>query len=309
MDPNLQKNDKGPPVAVAVDGTRVRTIREAKKLTQLYVANVVGVTTDTISRWENNRYPSIRRENAEKLAAALEVEIQDILRREEAETVAPPAPPLSAESAVRTARFWLLSGFAILVLLLAGLYLFLHRAAPAPTAVRRAPHFAAPGTVVPVQVKVTRRQGENSGFILKEQLPEGIRLVGSIPARSSSDSLASSVKWFIPAGSASVTVSYTIQVPVSVPLGKALKLHGEIVLRSAEAKRNEAISGDDTIRIGAYHWADSNGDGRIDDDEIMPAYYVCEDMKGLGLDWKTIEEIWSGKGYRWEPERGFIVVK
>jgi type IV pilus assembly protein PilC len=51
-------------------------------------------------------------------------------------------------------------------------------------------------------------------------------------------------------------------------------------------------------------------DGRIDDDEIMPAYYLSEEMKGLGLDWKTIEAIWSGKGYRWDARaRAFEAVK
>ena len=47
--------DKSAQAIVPLDGLRARKIRETKKLTQLYVANVVGVTTDTISRWENNR--------------------------------------------------------------------------------------------------------------------------------------------------------------------------------------------------------------------------------------------------------------
>jgi transcriptional regulator with XRE-family HTH domain len=306
MDQNSAKNDKGTVPAVAVDGARVRTIREAKKLTQLYVANVVGVTSDTISRWENNRYPSIKRDNAEKLAGALEVGLEEILRKEEAEVV--PAPPATA-TALRTARFWVVSSFALTVLLLLGVYLFLHRSPPAPVAVRWAPRFGAPGAVIPVQIKVTRPRGDTSGFILKERLPEGVKMVGSLPARSSADSSDSSVKWLIPVGSASVTVSYTIQVPATEPAGKELLIDGEIVLRSVGVKRNEPISGKNAIRIGPYHWADGNGDGRIDDDEIMPAYYVCEDMKGLGLDWKTIEDIWSAKGYRWESQRGFMVVK
>ena len=45
-----------------------KEIREKKGLTQLYIATAVGVTTDTISRWENRRYPSIKTENGEKLA-------------------------------------------------------------------------------------------------------------------------------------------------------------------------------------------------------------------------------------------------
>ena len=45
---------------VKIDGARVRRLREQKGLTQLYVATAVQVTTDTISRWENKRYPSIK---------------------------------------------------------------------------------------------------------------------------------------------------------------------------------------------------------------------------------------------------------
>ena len=57
---------------VCLDGGEVKRQRELHGLTQLYVSKVVGVTTDTISRWENNRYPTIRRENAINLADALE---------------------------------------------------------------------------------------------------------------------------------------------------------------------------------------------------------------------------------------------
>lgn len=76
--------DSGKPLAggipmVSIDGVKIRLIREEKGLTQLYVATVVGVTTDTISRWENRRYPSIKKENAVKLAEALETQIEDII--------------------------------------------------------------------------------------------------------------------------------------------------------------------------------------------------------------------------------------
>ena len=64
---------------LCLDASEIRRIRESQQLTQLYVSKVVGVTTDTISRWENNRYPTIRRENALKLAEALEVPLEDIL--------------------------------------------------------------------------------------------------------------------------------------------------------------------------------------------------------------------------------------
>ncbi len=291
---------------LAVDGALIRSVRENKKLTQLYVANVVGVTTDTISRWENNRYPSIKRENAEKLAGALEVELAEILRADEAGD-SPEDEPVAP--VVGRSRWLLPSGATALLLLFLAIYLFTGRPASAPVATRWVPRFAAPGEIVPVQIKVTRQKGEDFGFILKEKLPDALRMVSALPTASGAEAPGSGIKWLVPGGSASVTVSYTLQIPASPALHKEEKLKGEIVVAARGANRTETVGGNDSILIGAYHWADANGDGRIDDDEIMPAYYICEEMKGLGLDWKIIEAIWSGKGYRWDPQSGFTVIK
>ena len=140
MDQGSDKMDKLASTNLAIDGARIRTVRETKKLTQLYVANVVGVTTDTISRWENNRYPSIKRENAEKLASALEVDLEEILRLDDeiADSIAEPALP-----AVLSARLLLWSGTVFLGVLLLALVLFMRRPETAPTAVRWIPRFAA----------------------------------------------------------------------------------------------------------------------------------------------------------------------
>jgi transcriptional regulator with XRE-family HTH domain len=307
MEQALAISDKNAAPSVAIDGARIKSVREAKKLTQLYVASVVGVTTDTISRWENNRYPSIKRDNAEKLAGALEVELDAILRQEE--DIPPPAGAAAATTTGSSGKRLLIVGLAAGALLALASFLFFRSQVPAPRAVRTAPHYAAPGEIIPLQIKITRQGGENIGFILKEKLPEGWRLVSALPASSSADPTGSEVKWLIPGGNASVTVSYTVQIPTSPAPGKAAKLQGEVVLHAAGINRTEAVVGSSGIRVGAYHWADSNGDGRIDDDEIMPAYYLSEDMKGLGLDWKTIETIWSGKGYRWDLKNGFAVIK
>ena len=78
-----------------IDGEVIRRLREEQGLTQLYVAKVVGVTSDTISRWENNRYPRIKTANAQRLAEALETEVDAIVQQPEEEDVAQtpgPAP-------------------------------------------------------------------------------------------------------------------------------------------------------------------------------------------------------------------------
>lgn len=307
MDNPAEKTEKSPLPGVAIDGTTIKSIREAKKLTQLYVASVVGVTTDTISRWENNRYPTIKRENAEKLATALDVELEEILRQGPALMEEEPTPsPLPK----RNRRRLVIAAAIVLVAVGLTIYLFIRQLAATPTAVRRLPHYAAPGEIIPVQIKVTRRDSGSRGFIIKEQLPAGWRLVKAVPAASSGEPAAAEVKWLIPGGNGPVSVSYTVQLPETAPVNGKAAFGGKIIVSTGGINRTEPIGGIADVTVGAFHWADANGDGRIDDNEIMPAYYLTEELKGLGLDWKSIEAIWRGKGYAWDKERkAFVVVK
>lgn len=309
MEDTSEKPTPSPPSALAIDGTRIKGIRETKKLTQLYVANVVGVTTDTISRWENNRYPSIKRDNAEKLADALEVALEEIVRQEEQEVL--PAEPVPAPLPQPSRLRWPIIAGAALLVLLGLLTLFVsRRQAHTPTALRTLPPFAAPGSIIPVQVKLNKGSSANKGYIIKEQLPAGWRLVSAMPPVPAGKGPTDEAKWLLPAAEGQQTVSYTVQVPQNLPLKEKVSFNGSLVTHTEEEARTEAVGGSRTVTVADRHWADRNGDGRIDDNEIMPAYYLCEEMKGLGLDWKSIEAIWNGKGYRWDPaSRTFIVIK
>src|SRR5512138_2808817 len=82
-----------PSTALRLHGDVIRQLRESRGLTQLYVAEVVGVTVDTVSRWENNRTSTVKRDNAQALARALEVELDDILRDEPPGAQPPPPEP------------------------------------------------------------------------------------------------------------------------------------------------------------------------------------------------------------------------
>ncbi len=312
MDEIREKSAPAPSPALAIDGTRIKGIRETKKLTQLYVASVVGVTTDTISRWENNRYPSIKRDNAEKLAVALEVDLEEILRQEEPEMLPREAEPESEQPSTpppARPRWGLIAGIALLLLLALILFFSRQFAAP-PTAIRVLPPFAAPGTIIPVQVRILKGSPSGKGYILKEQLPAGWSLVNANPPVPPGRGPADEAKWLLPAAEGQQTVSYTVQVPSNLPLKGKASFAGSVVTHTGEETRTEAVGGSRTITVADRHWADQNGDGRIDDNEIMPAYYLCEEMKGLGLDWKSIEAIWNGKGYRWDTtSRTFIVIR
>jgi transcriptional regulator with XRE-family HTH domain len=303
---NLEgKNGKQPLPVVAIDGMKVRSIREAKKLTQLYVASVVGVTTDTISRWENNRYPTIKRENGEKLASALEVPLEDILLTEEPQA---PETPLPADARNRGVRM-LLPVLALVAIVITAV--LVSRKAPAvPALERKLPRFGAPGDIIPVQLRISRWESMATGLIVRERLPAGWRLVASLPPASTPGGRSDEVKWLIPSGSGLDTIFYTVQVAPAAALKSTAVFDGEIVARDDGTTRKGNCGGDRTVDVAGVHWADRNGDGRIDDDEIMPAYYLTEEMKGLDLNWKTTEMIWSGKGYRWnELTRHFEVIK
>jgi transcriptional regulator with XRE-family HTH domain len=305
MENSVEKQEKSLSPGVAIDGARVRVIRETNKLTQLYVANVVGVTTDTISRWENNRYPTIKRDNAEKLAMALDVELAEILKSEEPPAAPEGQPPSHGR---RKSRVTLL--LIAIALVIAVAFLFIRHMATHPVAVRKLPRFGAPGEVIPVQIRVTRHSQDRSGFILKERLPHGWRLVASSPPAPSGQLSTREIKWLVPAGSGEITISYTAQITQAAYVKTDAAFAGSTVSSAEGFRRSEDVGGDRIVKVAGVHWADTNGDGRIDDDEIMPAYYLTEEMKGLGLDWKTIETIWNARGYLWDREKkGFTVVK
>jgi transcriptional regulator with XRE-family HTH domain len=299
MEQNSEKSEKSTLPVVAIDGVKIKSIREAKQLTQLYVASVVGVTTDTISRWENNRYPIIRRDNAEKLATALEVDPAEILKREEGGEGSAEVLSQSKQKSHRRVLFPVIT----LVVFLVAAAVFLSRQMFAiPTAERALPAFGAPGEIIPVQIKIERKDAGTEGFIVKEKLPAGWRFINSLPPAAGKAN-AEEVKWLIPAGTGPVAISYTVRIPPLAGLKTSGLFTGEVVVNVAKLSRRKSCSGDSMVTVDAVHWADENGDGRIDDDEIMPAFYLTEEMKGLGLDWDTVEAIWNGKGYRWDMQK------
>ena len=269
------------------------------------MANVLGVTTDTISRWENNRYPTIKRENAEKLAQAIEVELAEILRKEESET---PAHEVSLPDGSRHRRRQVLIS-ALLALLLSVAFVWVRQMGAVPMAERRLPGFGAPNEVIPVQLRISRKDAA-TGLIVKERLPADWRFLSSLPPAASSQAASGEVKWLIPPGSGPLRISYSVRISPAAVLKSTAAFTGEVLAPVGGITRGRSCGGDRSLTVDGVHWADRNGDGRIDDDEIMPAYYLTEEMKGLGLDWKIIEAIWSGRGYRWDPAgEAFTVVR
>jgi len=288
---------------VCIDATEVKRIREDAQLTQLYVSKVVGVTTDTISRWENNRYPTIRRENALKLAEALEVQLGDILLK--------PAADVSGSAVTsrkKSPLLWL--GFAVLLLIAIFVIGSLLSRSPLPPAVvtaeRLLPVYAAPGSTIPVQIRLTHR-AQSGGVILREYFPKGWKIVQAHPPTSSLDNVHGVARWIIKAGDDRDRVVYLVQVDSEASLESNESFQGEIVASKEGSQSAVPIQGESTVTVAPVHWVDANADGRIDDAEMLEGSFTIEDMAGVHIDWVDLENLWDAGSYAWDKQKGRFV--
>lgn len=290
---------------VCLDALEVKRIRESQQLTQLYVSKVVGVTTDTISRWENNRYPTIRRENALKLAEALSVPLVDILNKPESE---PPVEEPAAKS--RLPYLWgvLASLAVVLVLALFSVFSKSPSLPASVTAERVLPEFACPGSTIPVQIRLTHR-AKNGGIILREYFPKGWNIVQANPPASSLDNVNGVARWIIKAGDDRDRVVYLIQVDSDATLDSEQGFQGEIVASSQGNQSAVPILGESKIAVSPVHWVDSDGNGQIDDGEMLEGSFTIEDMAGVHIDWHDLEELWSAGRYVWDHKKAKFLPK
>ena len=288
-----------------IDGAKIRRKREAKGLTQLYVATFVGVTTDTVSRWENLRYQTIKRDNAEKLAEALEVSLENILLsgEEAGHGTATVQDRRRTLAAVGKIWFWV----PLLFILLFSLYWFQidERSAPVYMALRQIPDHAPPGQIFPVMITVQTQTDTPMSIIISEKLPEGLQVIDAIPAFQSLDQQKRIVKWILSV-QRKATISYIVRS------GDSLKnlvqdFKGSILIRPQKTPPI-VIAGNTTLRIEPYHWADTNKDNQVDDEEILTVYDLFQGLQGHDSLRTQLEAIWAGSGYSWdEREKRYVV--
>ena len=313
-------------VMIQIDGARIRAIREAKGLTQLYIATAVDVTTDTVSRWENKRYPTIKKENGLKLARALEVELEEILdgddeSSESIDTSEPPAPGIKSSApgtdigdgekeAVLTAqrsqpRWYNSIGHLTIVitsvLLICGALVFYRMlnidGGAATVSVTRiiSPHFIA-GQPLPVFLHIDKPDENTVSVILKESLPPGASLESALPRLSGSSE--TEIKWLTKLSHPALFF-YTV---VTTPAFSG-ELHFSGVVKNGSDDSAVAISGDTRSAPGSHHWADTDRDNRISDEEILVIYDLLSDNSGQVIDLDQLEEMWLGEGYVWNPDQ------
>lgn len=304
------------PPTVCLDGAAVRRIREEKRLTQLYVAKVVGVTTDTISRWENNRYPTVRRENLFKLGEALESPVHLLVKLDDpdhecAAQSSGEGVDAAADSALVPAKrhFSLLRLFFLLLLVVTVVVIYLVRSekppAPVPVAAdffgsRVLPYFAAPGTVIPVRVRL-KVDDVAHGYIVREHFPPGWEVIEAMPAASSIDNQDGMARWIIKQGEKHSLIVYLVRADPRSPVGMIGRFHGEIISNLDDKNQSIVLSGDTEVKVAPYTWSDLDGDSIVDDEEMLEASQAFEELNGVHLDWKELELLWDAGHYRFDP--------
>jgi transcriptional regulator with XRE-family HTH domain len=290
--------------SVSIDGEAIRRIREMKRLTQLYVSKVVGVTTDTVSRWENNRYPTIRRDNAIKLAEALEVDLEEILKQDEEIDESPVVINVNPAKSTR----WVYYVVSVAVLLIIVVLLMNNGKSQAPQmqAERILPVHAAPGSRLLVRVHLSSEK-QLKGMILRVTFPVGWKLIASEPPASGLDNEEGRARWIFRKPKLDSSVFYLLEVASDAEIGQTVQLEGELIANPDGQGAAIPVKSRNAMQVQPFHWADTNGDGIIGDLEILEVSNLLDDTGQLHLDWDRIEKFWDSGGYRWSPDSAEFV--
>lgn len=304
---------------VKIDGAKVRSLREAQGLTQLFLATTVEVTTDTISRWENKRYPTIKKENGLKLAEILGVELVDILEcedeQQEKEAQCPvqepqveqadPPPPLSApESKSRFGLYAIVFGVLVAFLFW---WFSVSQDQIHVSARRLLPSQAVPGQPFPVAITLSTESSEPVAMILTETLPKGAELLSAVPSFSAYDKEKGELKWLRKINGNQI---FAYRITVHQQPGTAVNFFGTVARRKKIGQPiSVSVKGNHGLSMADVHWADRDSDGVICDEEILTLYDVFSEIEGLGIDIDQVEEIWLGSGYVWNSESGKFDIK
>ncbi len=295
---------RSPVSRVSVDGGKIKFIRESKGLTQLYVATFLSVTTDTVSRWENGRYPTVKWENVEKLAEALDVTPEELL---DSGAGQPGGNRISGGSSAEDRR-WRKRLFPIvLVIILAivagGMLILSSRQKVfTVTATRFLPKHIAPGQPFPVVVRVESSGAQPFAFIMEEKLPINFTVLRGQPEVAAFDSGTNTVKWI---GNSRLSSPFFLAylVVTSADLQKSVDITftGRIKADNASGLEQH-IQGNSELTISNHHWVDANVDGIINDEEILTAFSSAELLRDLGVDMDLIRQIWSAGSYSWDQK-------
>lgn len=297
---------------IKIDGEKIKKLREEQGLTQLYMAAAVEVTTDTISRWENKRYPTIKQENAAKLAEALGVALEDILLKEDSPSDAVDAdtevqsgtqrPPLRRH---RLRQRLLLLGLVILIgVSLIPVWVYYHKSSTPSglRAVRIMPPRTIPGMPFPVVVEISHNSSTPTSIIIKEFLPEGCKVLQVSPPDGSATG-TDELKWI---SKLQGTQRFSYLASIEGAHSTAITFSGTVSTARSEGSIN--VAGKKEIALGRHHWADLDADGSISDQEILVVFDYYSDIDDFVINIEFIEKMWLGSHYSWDEENNQITI-
>lgn len=299
--------------SVNIDGNKIRLLREQKGLTQLYLATVVGVTTDTISRWENRRYPSVKLENGRKLAEALEVPLEELLQDPGDCSPAPEHDPPAREDGPTTSggsvgfralfarhrrSIAIGAGGLLLAALLAFTLMMVNRSDI--SAVRIMPTHTAPMLPFPVIIQLTGPIEADNTLIIREELRGDGEAVGA-SGEGTPKQFGKNPRWIGKLTNGQAAFFYLVEPGKKLRTGEEIRFGGDLIAREGQSS-GEAIDGPARIVIAPYHWADLDQDYVISDTEIRKAHATYAGVGGQLIDFNTLEELWMAGGYAWNKK-------
>jgi len=294
--------------SVDINGDKIRLVREERGLTQLYLATVVGVTTDTISRWENRRYPSIKMENARKLAEALEIPLEDLLdstgdehepdasgESVDEETRCDEHPALASRLS-RRKHLWILASLALALAAGAGgLYLWLNQSGL--QAKRIMPKQTAPNLSFPVLIDISGPIESQSSLLVRDEIEGDVEAFGAMESGKPKQ-FGKNPRWIGRLEHGKAVFLYMVTPGKKVKPEQAITFSGDFITREGQLI-GDKIGGSSQIQISPYHWADTNQDYVISDDEILSAYEAYSLPGDPSINFTALEELWLAGKYSW----------
>lgn len=288
--------------SVDINGEKIRTIREQKGLTQLYLATVVGVTTDTISRWENRRYPSIKLDNAKKLAEALEIPLEELVELEvapgsvsdqEADMAGRPKRFFPSFPAARH-RFWLLLAVILALGSLAAVaLLWFNRSGLRATRVM--PSHTAPNLPFPVLIRVNGPVDFHGTLLVRDALHGEGEATGA-PEEGQPKQFGKNPRWIGRLDNGSALFLYLVTPGKKAKTDEKIIFSGDLITREGQMI-GDSITGPSQVVLAAYHWADTDQDYVISDDEILSAYETYSLPGDATISLSALEELWLAGKY------------
>jgi hypothetical protein len=161
------------------------------------------------------------------------------------------------------------------------------------SAERIMPLSTLPNSPFPVVIEVRHSGTEPISIIVKDMLSDGSEIIEVSPVQGSAVQ-AGEVKWI---RKLQQTTRFSYMAKISGDSSKHL-FSGEI--STSKNEKTIKTMGIQAIEAGLFHWADSNSDNSISDQEILTVFDYYSGIDDFTVDIEFIEKMWLGSSYSWD---------